>query len=129
MTQADLFELERFTRRGDSIVPPSAEEIAKRRRDDGIARAAAHADDVDPRWQTRAFRAVAIFARYHPAFLAEDARGMAEREGLPSPPDARAWGAVMRLAARRGVIVADGYGPANSSNRSPKVKWRSLVYR
>lgn len=127
MVQPDLFD--RFTRQGTSIVPPTAEELAKRRRDDGIARADRHAAANDPWWRDRAFRAVAIFARTHSAFLAEDVRQMAEREGLPPPPDGRAWGAVMQRAQRERVIQADGYAPANSSNRSPKVWWRSLVTR
>lgn len=120
MTQADLFE--KFTRRGDSIVPPTAEEIARIRRDDGIQRAADHADDA---WRERAIGYVRLHAAVHAEFLAEDVRAVAEHDGLPPPPDGRAWGSVMQTAARRGIVKRVGYAPARSSNLSPKVLWGS----
>ena len=50
----------------------------------------------------------------------------AEAWGLSPPPDGRAWGHVMARARSRGLIVAVGYGPAASSNGSPKVLWAKL---
>lgn len=121
----DLFENFSFTRTGQSIVPPSAEELARARRDLGIARAADHADRVSPEWKAKALAQVKAYAALHPHFLAEHARGFAEANGLPAAVEPRAWGNVMRCAAFAGFIVADGYAPANSSNRSPKTLWRS----
>lgn len=122
MTQADLFE--KFTRRGDSIVPPTAEEIARIRRDDGIQRAADHADEVDPTWRERALGYVKLYVVAHSApFLAEDVRAEAEKDGLSPPPTKRAWGPVLQKAAREGIVKRVGYAPANSSNRAPKCLW------
>lgn len=128
MTQPDLFDS--FTRSGSSIVPPTASELARNRAERGIERAITHAVRIDPEWRRRALQAVALFARHHAFFLTEDLRAQVEDEGaLPLPPDGRAFGAVMQDAARAGYIIADGYAPANSSNRSPKVRWRSLIFR
>jgi len=126
MTQPDLFAS--FTRTGSSIVPPTPDELARRRRDTGIGRSADHAHRVDPLWQERAVRVVALYARYHEHFQAEDVRDVAETTSMPLPPDGRAWGAVMKRAAKEGIVKADGYAPSNSSNKSPKVRWMSLVF-
>lgn len=119
-----------FTRSGSSIVPPSAEELARKRADEGIERAAAKADEGDPEWRRRAVNAVAMYARAHEFLMAESVRQRAELDGLEPPPDSdpRAWGAIMRAAAKMKYIVADGYAPANSSNRSAKTRWRSLLF-
>lgn len=124
MSQSELFAV---TRIGQSIVPPTPQELSRIRADDGIERASEHAKQVSQDWQTKAVGYVRLFALCEPAFLAEDVREMAERDGFDAPPDGRAWGAVMRQAAREGIVVSAGYAPANSSNGSPKVKWRSLV--
>lgn len=128
MTQPDLFQMpQSFTRRGDSIVPPTAREVAKERRDRGIGSATNHAAAISPDWSARALQWVRLYAVTHELFLAEDVRAEAETDGFAVPPDARAWGGVMRRAAREGVIESHGYAPASSSNLSPKVLWRSLA--
>jgi hypothetical protein len=38
----------------------------------------------------------------------EDIRKIAEEKFLPSPPDARAWGAVIRRAAKIGIVEKVG---------------------
>jgi len=126
MNQAAL-DFDTFTRTGTSIVPPSREELARQRRDTGMHRAADHAERVYPDWQDRAVGYVRLHATVHTQFMAETVRAVAEADGLTLPPDGRAWGAVMRRAQREGIIRADGYAPANSSNRSPKVRWASMV--
>ena len=101
---------------------------AARRRDSGITRAAEHADSDTPGWTKIAYEFLEACAgvRQHP-FLAEDVLEMAAAAHLPPPPDSRAWGAIFRRAARKGVIAKAGYAPAKTSNCSPKVLWRSLV--
>lgn len=125
MTQSDLFDT--HTRRGDSIVPPTREELARHKRDRGIERAVTHADAVSKLWSERAFRWFVIYARTHAEFITEAAREYAEAQGLPAPTDKRAWGHIAQRAARSGNVESIGYAPANSSNRSAKVLWKSKV--
>ncbi|MEO8752335.1 MAG: hypothetical protein ABI624_06635 [Casimicrobiaceae bacterium] len=125
MTQPDLFTP--FTRSGSSIVPPTAEQRALQRADEGIARATAHAKHVDRDWLDRAEGYVRLHALVHREFLTEDVRAMAEADGLVQAGDHRAWGGVMRRAKDAGIIKANGYAPAKTSNLAPKTKWLSLV--
>lgn len=97
-------------------------DFARARRDDGIQRSGDHAGD---RWKRSARGYLLEFLTVRPSpFLAEDVREFAEVRGLEAPPDGRAWGAVMRAAARDRLIDKVGYAPARSSNLSPKVQWR-----
>jgi hypothetical protein len=57
-------------------------------------------------------------------FLVEQARAYAEDNGLTPPPDARAWGHIVRSARRSEKIVSCGFALAKSSNHSPKVLWK-----
>jgi len=92
---------------------------------DGMQRAVDHADDVEALWSTKAFGSLMAYAwAQTQPFLIEDARLWAHRhDGLPLPPDGRAWGAVVRKAARSRFIKRVGTGNAQSSNNSPKCLW------
>lgn len=106
----------------------AAERIAERARqaaDSGIDAAAQHAG---PEWLDRAAGYTRLYALLHPFFLIEEARAMAEADGLAPPPDKRSWGKIPRILTRDKTIERAGYAPANSSNRSPKVLWRSLIF-
>ncbi len=131
MKMSDVFDrvpfARKFTRKGDSIVPPTAVEVATAQRDKGMAQSVAHAERDYPTWQARAVGYVRLHATVHATFLCEDARAMAEADGFAAPPSKTAWGSVMRQAAREGIVIADGYAPANSSRRGAKSLWRSLV--
>ena len=131
MKPTDPFDREpiaaHFTRRGDSIVPPTREERARTARDRGMARSSDHADRESHNWQTRAVGYVRLYATVYDKFLCEDVRETAEADGFDLPPCKTAWGSVMRQAAREGIIWADGYAPAASSRLGPKTLWRSLV--
>lgn len=109
----------------DFDAPPPAQVQAELSRDLGITRAASRAHRHAPGWEDDAVEAVRRFALTHETFIAEDARATI---AIPDGVDGRAFGAVMQRARREGLIRADGYAPANSSNRSPKVRWRSLVF-
>lgn len=91
-----------------------------------MSRAVTHAERVEPGWKSTALAAVRDFAASHAEFLTEDVRAVCP---TPADADTRAWGAVMQAARRAGVIEAHGYGLANCSNQSPRVKWRSLIWR
>jgi hypothetical protein len=100
-------------------------EAASLRRDLGIERSARRGERVSPGWETEAVAHVRAYALKHERFLAEDVRS-----GFPTPEgvDGRAWGAVLKRAQSLGIVRTDGFAPANSSNRSPKVRWLSLVF-
>lgn len=55
--------------------------------------------------------------------MGEDVCESAESNGFPAPPDKRAWGPVIMRAFKANVIKRVGYGPARSSNLSPKCIW------
>lgn len=97
--------------------------IARGRRDEGMRRAGKSARKIDPEWIEKAYKLLMYFAATHPEpWLSEDFRAWAAGK-IPSPPEPRAWGVPVFRAAKRGAIVKQGYGIANSSNRSPKPLW------
>lgn len=96
--------------------------FVRERRDDGIARAAASSGAA---WQDKALASVAEYARTHDLFLTESIRFALPQ--LEAPSDLRAWGQVMRRAAKEGLIERVGFARAKSSNLSPKPLWRSLI--
>jgi hypothetical protein len=100
---------------------------AKRRRDSGMQRAAEHAEAVIDGWQEKASEQLRIYvaSRLGAPFLAEDFVSWS-RYRVPAPPDGRAFGAVLKRAARSGWITKQGYAPAKSSNLSPKVLWAGV---
>lgn len=105
--------------------PPTPEE----RRDEGIQRASEHADRVRREWtaSTVVYATALVQRRGYKPFLAEEIKEIAERDGVPKPPDGRAWGQVMRNLRRAGIIRHLGYAPAKSSNLSPKCLWGRAV--
>lgn len=96
-------------------------------RDVGMETAARHADAVDEGWSDRAYQFLVDFVGANPAgrFMAEDVRAEAGRQGLPLPPDNRAWGFVVARAAKAKIIKRVGYGPQTSASChcSPKSIW------
>lgn len=86
----------------------------------GAQLAADHADAVIEDWQDRAFYLLTEFCRHHAygaQLTSERIRQYAEKQGLPNPPDKRAWGAIMLKAARKNLIRKIGWTTAND----PKV--------
>lgn len=95
---------------------------------EGMARAADHAERVTPTWNDRALGLLLAFAAMSgEAWLLEDAREWAQSQGLPDPPDGRAWGHVAQRAKRLGAIESVGFGAARSSHGSAKVMWRGAA--
>jgi len=106
----------------------SAIERARARGHAGAEAAAEHADLVHSNWTERAITYIHLYARQHPYLRCEHCRVWAEHDGLPPPTDKRAWGWAIQEARRQGLIEPAGYEAAISSNGSPKVRWKSLVY-
>lgn len=102
---------------------------AQARRDSGMGLAIDKADRDRPGWSEDALQAVRTFASTHIGqhFLAETVRSWCESShAVESPKNERAWGAVMRRAAKEGCVRKVGYAPSQSSNLSPKTLWESV---
>lgn len=85
----------------------------------GATQAAAHADRKSPGWSETAFEFFCTHAAslgVGAKFTTEEIRAAAESEGLPPPPDRRAWGAISVKAKRAGKIVHVGYAPAKAEH-------------
>ena len=107
-------------------LPLADHDAAWTRAEQGMEAAAGHADRLEANWRHQALGSLTIFANLiGRPFLIEEARAFAENNGLPPPPDGRAWGAVTQAAARGAVprIRKVGAAPAASSNCSLKVQW------
>lgn len=90
---------------------------------DGANRAADHAEAVHPEWKDQAFAMFKRYANDHASFMAEDVRVWAQQQGLPHPPDPRAWGQVAKRATREGIASISGYAltkvpPAHAGPRA-----------
>lgn len=99
---------------------------AKERANTGMRRAADRAERSDPGWTERALTALGEYARSAGIpFTIEQAR-QAIAQNVGAPAEERAWGAVTRMARKRGVIKPSGrFMPAASSNGSSKPAWVS----
>lgn len=99
---------------------------AMERAEVGMQRSVDHANSVESEWSGQALGLLVAFAKQAGgAFLIEDARRYAEANGLPLPPDARAWGSVTRRAKAKQRIEKTGdASAAASSNCSLKPLWR-----
>jgi hypothetical protein len=112
----------------DYIAEAEARDAAWAAAEAGAARAAEHAERVDPGWKAAALGYVREFAVAYrdTAFLTEEARRYAEGCGFGPPPDKRAWGAVALAAKRGGIIEKVGYANTSlgPSHACPRTKWR-----
>ncbi len=99
-------------------------EQARLVRDEGMAQALAHAQEVDESWPERAFRHLIDYAEVNACFISHDVT-----EGLPSPTDDRSWGPIFVRAARTGIIKRVGFGVSHRRHASPTPLWESCIYR
>lgn len=105
---------------------------ARRARDEGIARAVAHAEaTVGPEWAATAYTFLGVFARKNQTFTTEQVREAATRAGeVLEPPDRRAWGGVVKKAVRTGMLRRCGFVQATDPRVHMNIValWQSLVY-
>jgi len=96
---------------------------------EGANRALDHANAVMPLWGDRALSAVRAYANSHDRFLTEDIRAWAHSQGLPRPPDSRAWGGVISRAVKAGWLVGDGFGRTKygPGHARPMAIWQSRL--
>ena len=104
---------------------------AEIRRDTGINAAEAHANHSHADWSAQAYSFLfehceLVKSTGIKTFIVEDVREYARERGFSSPTDERAWGGIVKRAARNGLIMRIGYCPAKSSNLSPKCLWAAL---
>jgi hypothetical protein len=94
-------------------------------RDEGMERAAAKAEREDDGWQENALAWLTRFETCG-AFMAEDFREHAYKNGLPKPSSERAWGAVFMRAKRLGLIYEAGFSLTKTpgQHRCPGRLWR-----
>jgi hypothetical protein len=100
--------------------------LAETRRDIGIDTSEGKANLDKAGWSDEAMHGLELYCQAHEAheFLAEDVRAWTEEMGVVAAPEnGRAWGGVIRRAARQGLIIRVGYGRAKSSNCAPKCLW------
>lgn len=84
-------------------------------RDEGISRAVGHADAVCEDWSAMAYAWLERRSRYGGTttfrldhFTIEQLRLASVFYDIPAPPDPRAWGGIVRRAAKAGLIEATG---------------------
>jgi hypothetical protein len=108
----------------DRPVQKSGEELAV----EGMERAVAHANRVEPRWSDRAYSFLLSFiTRFDPPWLTiEQVKFWSYRNGLPQPPSPGSWGSVTRRAKAEGHIVFDKYEPSQNASQhgKPVIVWR-----
>jgi hypothetical protein len=99
---------------------------ADHRRIEGMNRARKHAEREMKSWRLLGMVALEKFLvlRAGQPFLAETFVEWAKQNGVPLPPDGRAWGSVFSSARKLEIIVKVGVGLAATSNLSPKPMWR-----
>jgi hypothetical protein len=97
-------------------------------RDEGMARALAHAERTQPDWGELAYQFLRRFAEATPIFISEDVSDHSRGDhAFPQPPTDRAWGPVYRRALRDGVIEQSGIGRSRRRHASICPQWKSLV--
>lgn len=79
-------------------------------------------------WAERAFGFVKEFSTIRKQFSAEQLRAWAHRNGLPVPKEPRAWGGVMKRAAREMIVEHIGWTTSQNASRHNGIVsiWRSL---
>lgn len=107
------------------------ENAAQILRDEGIRRAVDKADKVHEQWSDKAYyllgEYIDLIGGAGACLTAEMVRFYSEEQGLPKPPDGRAWGAVMLKAARSGRIFRNGWVTASDpkSHGNPTTLWEA----
>lgn len=119
----DLSGPERMERARAIAARAEAHRTAALARDDGMARADAHAS---PRWKRDAEAFLMQYLVDHPTLFVDDVWDA----GLPHTDDDRALGPIMHRLSRKGFMRKDGtFRPSVRSNLTEKPVWKSLLYR
>lgn len=105
-------------------------EHAIARADEGMRRSLERAERETPDWGDLAYRFLEGYARAHERFAGwMVVKAAANLGDFPTPPNAKAWGAVIQRAARAGVIERVGIAKDPNRHGNPIPLWGSRVYR
>lgn len=92
-------------------------------RNAGIAKAINNANAKSTNWAEEAY----LKLLQYPAnkFMTEELREWAHNTGLPVPPSARAWGAIITRAKREGVVIPLGFRSVKNpkAHATPATLW------
>ena len=103
---------------------------ARQQRDDGIDRAARHAESDYPGWGSQALAYLRRYAENHDCFMGWFVTNESELSGsVPAAPTRKSWGAIFTKAVRLGWIEKDGYRQDPNRHCNPAPVWRSLICR
>ena len=105
-------------------------EIARRHAETGMQGALERAADGMPQWPELAFDFLRRYARLHRDFAGwMVVRSAATSPNFPAPPTGKAWGAVIKCAARLGWIERVGMTKDPFRHGNPIPLWRSLLHQ
>ena len=112
--------LELFDRNGDLT------KDGKTLRDRGIEKAVTNAESKHPNWKKKALEYLLSYPENR--FMTEQVREWAHDHGLPKPPHARAWGAVIVAAKKLGYIEFIRYESVVNpkAHMTPASVWRRI---
>jgi hypothetical protein len=98
--------------------------------DKAIEAARVHADQVHEKWSDKALEFLKGYAEINPYFMIEDVRN-ASVGLIPEPPTKKAWGAIARSAAHKGMIRRAGYQQVKNvkAHHTPASVWQSLIIK
>ncbi len=100
-------------------------------RDEGMARATEKAERETLWWKARAYALLREYALKHATFASEDVINWGVKTHFPNPPEARAWGSIVRKAVLAGMLLPAGYVKSKNAraHRRPVQLWQSTIYR
>jgi hypothetical protein len=96
-------------------------------RDAGIKKAVDHTNDVSLNWADQAYSFLLIYIKYHYSFMCEDLR-LQSVGVVPCPPSKRAWGGIIRRAAKSGLIKRKGFRSVKNvkDHCTPATVWETI---
>jgi hypothetical protein len=80
-----------------------SEKTGAQLRDEGIKQAMDYAEHKKEGWKRIAYKFLVKYIKRHEVFMCEDVR-QAAMGIVPMPPHKRAWGGIVRQAAKDGII-------------------------
>lgn len=98
-------------------------------RDEGIQLSLMAQEERSPEWGKIAREHLIWVAQRWPTFTSEDVRSEAERRGLATPKEPRAWGAIFQRAVKAELIERVGYRESFNpqAHTRPVAVWKATA--